>query len=146
MDLFNAIRLPSFLGLGALLTLVGCGDDGADTGVDAGVTDAGIISFASDVIPILDANGCRGCHGGNGGLTIGNDPAVSLINVEGSPGVSSGCETAATARVTPGNPEASILFLRIDGRCEQQMPLGGTPLSETERATIRSWILQGANP
>lgn len=137
-----------FVGIIAFLCfgLVACGDDtsgDADSGMSA---DAGPVSFASDVLPILQANSCVGCHGGNGGFTIGTDPSASMIDVGGTPGISSGCETAASVRVSPGNAEGSILFLRIDGRCEEQMPRGLTPLTSAEINTVRDWINQGANP
>lgn len=47
--------------------------------------------------------------------------------------------------IIPGDPDASALVHRIEGRAEPRMPLDGPPyLSPEEIATIRDWIAAGA--
>jgi hypothetical protein len=49
--------------------------------------------------------------------------------------------------VTPGNPDASLMWLKVSSNSPpvgSRMPLLGAPLSSSELATIRDWITQGA--
>jgi hypothetical protein len=53
-------------------------------------------------------------------------------------------------RVDPDDPDNSYLLLKLSGLPNSSfgapMPLVGTPLTEDEIDSIRSWILAGANP
>ena len=62
------------------------------------------------------------------------------------------CDDSTHRYVVPGDPDNSYVYQKITGQnvCEKspgvpsdRMPLGA-PLEETEIATIRAWILQGA--
>jgi hypothetical protein len=46
--------------------------------------------------------------------------------------------------VTPGDPQNSILVMRIEGRLGERMPLYRTPLNDNQITGIRSWIGEGA--
>jgi hypothetical protein len=83
-------------------------------------------SFASDVLPILQAN-CVSCHGGTNGLSLGTHAQVMNGGDSG-------------AAVVPGNAGASLLFQKVDSN---QMPPTG-PLAAGEKATIAAWINEGA--
>lgn len=89
------------------------------------------VSFATQIQPIFTAN-CVVCHspGGQGSfmnLTVGNAYA-SLV----------------PQRVTAGDSAGSLLYQRITGALQPQMPLNRTPLSDADQALIKSWIDAGA--
>jgi hypothetical protein len=77
---------------------------------------------------------CSGCHsvGGNPDFTdVGSDAIYKIIPVH----------------VTPGQPERSFLFVKIN--CQNpgrgaRMPLGRAPLSINQQGLIYDWIRQGA--
>jgi hypothetical protein len=46
--------------------------------------------------------------------------------------------------VIPGNPEASQLVLRIEGRAGTRMPFGRNQLNQNQITGIRTWIAEGA--
>jgi len=122
-----------------LLALAGCSDDGsAPNGPDEPEPVA--VSFAADVQPIFDAR-CVGCHGagGNGGLDLrASATPGSLVNVAAA--------GYTGLRVAPGDPAASVLYLKVEGdpSTGPRMPFGGAALSAADRALIRDWIAQGA--
>lgn len=45
------------------------------------------------------------------------------------------------SRVTPGSPDKSPLYTRV---ADDSMPMGGTPLSVTQKNLLRAWIAGGA--
>ena len=57
-------------------------------------------------------------------------------------------ECTTLKRVAPGAPDMSYLIWKLDGfgPCffGSRMPLVGLPLSASQVATIRAWIVQGA--
>jgi len=121
-----------FLGLGWLLvaSLVAA-QEPARTAAEEPV-----VSFFKDVLPILRKHNCTGCHqpAKKGGEYVMTD-FESLVK---------GGESGSPA-VVPGHPEKSYLVEQItpaNGKAE--MPKDAPPLSETEIATIRRWIAQGA--
>lgn len=94
---------------------------------------SGGIDFQNQVHPILAAK-CMACHGQarrDGGLSL----STYANALEGG---------RSGAAVNPGNSKASLLMQRITGEIQPRMPMGGGPLSETETATLRSWIDLGA--
>ena len=93
------------------------------------------IDFQTQVYPILAAK-CIGCHGQarrDGGLSLSNYSNA----LEGG---------RSGAAINPGDGKASLLMQRIRGETQPRMPLGGLALSETEVATLRTWIDEGARP
>ncbi len=48
---------------------------------------------------------------------------------------------ADPSRVTPGSPEKSSLYTQV---ASDAMPMGGTPLSVTQKNLLRAWIAAGA--
>ena len=87
-----------------------------------------------------------GCHvGGSGGLTINSAGTLkaNTINVDAT--------SALMKRVTPGNIDQSYLLykahgqhLNVPGGSGGTMPLGGSPLTDTERCTLVNWVKSGA--
>ncbi|MDX2473162.1 MAG: hypothetical protein QNL91_05590, partial [Candidatus Krumholzibacteria bacterium] len=94
----------------------------------------------ADLQPIIDAR-CISCHGagGFGGLDLSANVAwANLLGVE-SMGYS------PRQRVVTGNPEESVLYLKITGdpSVGGRMPQGGT-LDADMIELFRVWIAQGA--
>ncbi len=90
----------------------------------------GRVSFLGEVRPILQM-WCTGCHPPSGGLDLTTWSGL-LAGGQSGPAV------------IPGNPDQSLLVLRISGAEGPQMPLGGPALSEADQTTIRAWIQAGA--
>lgn len=90
---------------------------------------------------------CTNCHtnvGRNpaGGLNLLNSVAYDqLVNV-------SSTQQPALRRVQPGNPEASYIIHKVDGRSGitgRRMPIGGPPfLTDGQLLILRRWIELGA--
>ncbi len=124
----------------------------------------------------LDANGRPIGEGGSGPPPGGNVDFATLQNTIFTPTCAvSGCHAGAAAplglrleaglsyamlvnvasvevptllRVAPGDPDASYLVHKIEGRAAvgARMPLGGSPLPQTSIDDVRQWISQGAPP
>lgn len=82
----------------------------------------------------------QGCHPGGGApmsLRTGESYAA-LVNVI-SP-------TYGLPRVSPGNPNGSVLYLKVlnPPGLPGRMPAGGNPLPQTDLDNIAAWINKGA--
>ena len=120
--------------------LVGCSDYGDDPTAGGPVAPPSeTVSFASDVQPIFDAS-CVGCHGDGGNAGLDLRSGRSYANLVGNPATESGL-----ARIEPGEPENSWLYLKITGQqtVGDQMP-PGSPLNTDTTDRIRTWIEEGA--
>jgi hypothetical protein len=132
----------------AILALAGCAGSGEgldengrpDTGEPPPLT-ADFDSIQQNVFTPI----CTNCHAGAAapvGLQLETDVSYAqLVNVPsvGNPDV---------LRVAPGDPDASYLVHKIEGRPEagDRMPLGGPPLPQATIDVIRQWIAEGAQP
>ena len=129
----------------------------ADVGTDQGApqdTGQEVVSFVQVFDEILAPRGCTAgyCHAGHAGGLLMDSPETAyenLVNQDNS--TETTCE--ATVRVVPGDPDASMLWVRVrpaEEECltqDQKMPpFGNDGLTEDELALIRDWILTGANP
>lgn len=87
---------------------------------------------------------CTQCHtGAIAPLALALDSGISLQNLVGIASV----QMPAMVRVSPGDPEASYLVWKIEGRqgvVGEQMPRGLQPLSPAEISAVREWIQNGA--
>lgn len=83
-------------------------------------------TFAS-VAPILRSN-CLPCHSSSN--RAGGYDATSF--------------QSTLRRVSPGNPDSSVLYQYLTGAKQPQMPYKKPPLGATELGTIRGWIAAGA--
>ena len=88
--------------------------------------------------------GC-GCHGTVIPPVISDNQTTTFGNLVGA---TSGCVSSQDI-VTPGNPTASQLLIRVERPisgtpCTGSMPPGGTALTAEQIAAIRSWIVSGA--
>ena len=87
---------------------------------------------------------CTQCHTGAAaplGLALDEGSSrADLVNV-------ASVENPELVLVSPGDPEASYLVWKVEGRSGitgSRMPLSLPPLSEDEIAALRGWIEQGA--
>lgn len=92
-------------------------------------------TYAS-IAPILQER-CILCHSGSS--------APLGLRLDSYQGLMAGSSNGAV--VVPGNPEASELVARLEGRSLPRMPLTGPPfLDEAQIASIKDWVLGGALP
>ena len=102
------------------------------------------VSYFAEVQPIF-TNNCAfsSCHVTGGPAPFSLMPDTSWGSMVNVAAVSGPCRPIL--RVKPGSADSSALYLRIEGTCGQQMPLGGGgPLPITLRSKIRNWINEGA--
>ena len=133
-DLLSVIALP--LGIG--LTLQGgleTAEPVAPDHVTARVLD---VSFTNEVAPILNAN-CIKCHGGPPEAGDGETRLEAGLNLTSYETVMVGSEYGSV--VEPGNADDSMMLVMVE---EGDMPEEGDPLSPDDIATIRAWIVEGA--
>lgn len=115
-----------------------------DAGTDGG-TDAGLVSFATQVVPVFLAR-CDPCHisGVSGGLSLTAANAYSQLV-----GPTATCD-GTVRRVTASNPQASMLWRKLAnaaGICGGVMPPNTAGLATSAPADflrIQTWIQQGA--
>ncbi len=90
-------------------------------------------SYFRDVRPILQRQ-CQGCH----------QPAAksSGLDLTTFTGMSQGGKRGPA--FVAGNPSSSLLVKYIKGESQPVMPLGGTPLTAEQIASVSSWIAAGA--
>lgn len=96
------------------------------------------VSFASDVKPVLDKH-CIECHKpGTAGME------KSGFSVESHAAVMTG--TKLGPMVVAGDPLSSNLYRMVDREVDKsiRMPHGESTLSMEERATLKTWIAEGA--
>jgi hypothetical protein len=133
----------------AILALTGCAGSGEgldengrpDTGGGLPPLTADFDSIQQNVFTPI----CTRCHvGATAPRGLRLEAGVSYAQLVGVPSV----EDPDLLRVAPGDPDASYLVHKIEGRPEAgpQMPLGGPPLPQATIDVIRQWIVDGAQP
>jgi mono/diheme cytochrome c family protein len=111
--------------------LIGC-DDQLNVPTDEEIPENNI-SYSKHIQPIFNARcATAGCHDDQtkaGGLSL-----TSYQNT-----------TAGYSFVFPGNPDASLLVLSVEGRSQNPMPPPGRPpLTQKQIKAIRTWVAEGA--
>lgn len=96
---------------------------------------SGAVTYTADVLPIIQAN-CAQCHSQSTASAF-NAPVLTTWSGINTPYLGKKVFTA-------GNPQTSIIYLRITGQQQPQMPLGKAPLPANDIQTIKEWIQQGA--
>lgn len=104
------------------------------------------VSFETDIVPILAANGCSSgfCHGNP------NDPPsdFSVLSKTSILGPGAEAEQLDVCNVERGDPDNSYIVMKLMGSpgiIGDRMPLGSTdPIPPADLATIRQWITEGA--
>jgi hypothetical protein len=91
---------------------------------------------------------CRnaGCHGsGLAGVNFATKDGAweSLVGMPANPKFA--CSELGKQRVVPGEPDNSLLYLKLDinAPCGQQMP-PAPALTDAARERVREWIVRGA--
>ncbi len=128
----NTKNQALFLSILSLVLLAGCKDSGTEPEL-ATPPPAATVSFSQQVLPILTAKGCTGCHGGSGGLNVGT---VAELLTGGNHGPA----------VVAGDGAGSNLVKKLIAPPPfgQRMPLGGSQLPDSTINVIRTWINEGA--
>ena len=103
---------------------IGCSQDNEEELVTCN-TDPANIHYASTITSILSANGCYGCHAGDGSSGGGN----SLDNYAGVKRVVDNGRLVGAINHAPGF---------------SPMPKGGTKISDCDISKIQAWIGAGA--
>jgi hypothetical protein len=133
----------------AILALAGCAGNGEgldengrpDTGGGPPPLTAEFDSIQQNVFTPI----CTNCHAGsNAPLGLQLEAGVSYAQLVGVPSV----ENPDLLRVAPGDPDASYLVHKIEGRPDAgtRMPLNLPPLPQATIDVIRQWIVEGAQP
>jgi hypothetical protein len=127
----------------------GAGAAGADGGATSDASTQ--LTYAYPIGPLLKLR-CGGCHLGTeiqAGFSISYANVLAHVSA-----VNSNCPSldASKARVVPGKPENSLIYIKTNitanppGGCGGHMPYQGTSLSADQYQQIHDWILQGAQP
>lgn len=95
----------------------------------------GQTGFVRDVRPIL-ARHCLTCHG--------NDEASREADLRLDGFDSATRDLGGYAAIVPGDADASELIARVTSTDDPMPPAGHAPLNESEVATLRKWINDGA--
>ena len=103
-----------------------------------GCSKAPTVSFANDVMPVLDQH-CTECHaeGGDGALKSG-------FRVDSYDSVMAG--TTLGPMVVAGDPLSSNLYRMVALEVDKpiRMPHGRSALTDEQRAMVKTWIAEGA--
>lgn len=121
-------------GLTLLAAAVGirCSEDSNPTGSDI-VFPPTNVSFGAHVQPLFNETcAFSGCHGDT-------QPAAGLRLTSYDNLMFNSLQV-----VVRGEPDQSILVLRIEGRLGARMPLNRTALTQNQINGIRTWIAEGA--
>lgn len=133
------IRVLWFLIVACCAALwIACSDDNPVAPPAGPSTVPDSVSFKNHVQPIFSARcAISGCH-------VAPNPRAGLILTKGV-AYSNIVNVPATAfngiRVTPGDPDNSILYLLIQNG---QMPASGGRLTSVQQQTIKKWIVNDA--
>jgi hypothetical protein len=97
---------------------------------------------------------CMPCHttSSGDGVTFGRldmtSQTAAYSNLVSTKAAGQACGTKGGTRVTPGEPDASVMYLKISlddpTPCGEKMPLGGPPLTQAQADLIEGWITAGA--
>jgi len=104
----------------------------------------GGVSFKNDIAPLFSKYGCTGCHGGSGGLSLGTTPHKNIVGVAST-------QKPDLKRVEPGQPEKSMLYLKVEAKTKgtaapagSPMPLNSKTVSQEDLDKLKAWITEGA--
>lgn len=133
--------MPTTLRAAAIAAILVLGACSSDSSGDSNPVDPGDgVSFSADVRPLLSAS-CSGsgCHIGQ---TTNGVNLSGYAQIIASSGVQYG-----QAIVIAGDADASPIIDKVSSANPQfgeRMPLGRSPLSSSQIATLRTWIEDGA--
>jgi mono/diheme cytochrome c family protein len=135
---------------------------GMNVRAGAGAPSAGVsgsptlkLSFAADVYDAVILKHCGACHNDApsfGGLAFFPGGAAfaytNLVGVAAGKGEGFLCRDSGLMRVSPGDPEHSLLYLKLTiPPCGSKMPAADFgEVAPEQLALVRQWIMDGANP
>ncbi len=127
-----------------LVLLMACDGTTGDTGDTAAAQADSFAAIQEELfVPFCGSVGCHGAASAAGGLVL--EGADAYENLVMAPCTNDDAGAMGLYRVTPGDPSASFLFLKITD------PMGlGDPmppwnlLPQGDQARIERWILDGA--
>jgi len=131
------------------LLLTDCGSD--TSGPDAFPLGPTFASIEANILRPRCALPCHGDIEPPAGLDMETDAYAALVGV---PAAGRMCEASGLDRIEPGDPAASLVYLKITAKrddvdpvCGEGMPQGARPpLGDEEIGVIEQWILDGAPP
>jgi hypothetical protein len=125
----------------ALLIAYGCGGSSPTAPSSGSGSGATLTATFSSIQTVILTPRCSGHHNGSQSPDLRPASAyASLVNARST-------EQPNLFLVAPGDPEASYLIHKLEGRAGisgSRMPQGGPFLSSADIAVIRSWIQAGA--
>lgn len=129
--IFALIALVIFL----LFASNSCKDDRAETCDQIVFPDTGVVRYLSHVQPLFDCScAFTGCHG----------PDTKEIRGFSLDDYDNFMTGASRQVIYRGDPDASPLILRVEGKIGVRMPPDRPPLNNNQINGLRRWILQGA--
>jgi hypothetical protein len=141
MKTLVALAATAFVAMGAL-------------GCDVGDPPSDKPTFSRVNEEILKPNCTFACHSGGvnaaGGLDLSKDPRGQLVD---TPPTAFACSGVTMKRIAPGDPDASLVWVKImakehgtDPICGDVMPPGDDtpPLTADETTLLHDWIAAGA--
>lgn len=156
LALLGACASQPALGAGQSTSAAGAsGSQPSAAGASGSSTGTGKLSFANDVYQKVIVNKCGACHNDApsfGGLAFfPGGPEVAYMNLVNAPAGTEPtfkCKDSGLTRVVPGDPEHSLLYLKLTNPpCGSKMPSGIIPKATPEQLElVRQWIADGALP
>ena len=125
------VNILSVVFLFSALIIPACEDQGDPLTPPAPVPTE--VKFSADISPLLVSKGCVGCHGSNGGLSVGTVASLLTGGIHGP-------------AIVAGKADSSIIVLKLRGTAAfgSRMPQGGPYLSTAEIKMFEDWINAGA--
>jgi len=133
--------------IAGLLLLVACEDPSGEETGETGSAPASVFDQVQYDVFLTSCAGA-GCHDSTtraGDLDLTEDTAYEALREK--PCFNEEAAAAGLLRVTPGDPDASLLYLKLvePVRYGEVMPPWGPPDEDTV-ALVRRWIAEGADP
>jgi hypothetical protein len=126
---------------------------GSQAQAGAAAPGAGKLSFANDIFPRVIRLKCGACHNDApsfGGLAFfpADMAYANLVGVPSGNEETFKCRGSGLMRVQPGEPDKSLLYLKLTNPpCGSKMPPGMFGMATPEQIElVRQWILDGAAP
>lgn len=107
-------------------------------------TSTAIANRVEEIVKIT----CSSCHSGNGSSgSCGFGSNAAFFGLQSKTGILNGvnanCVCSSGVRLSPGNPNSSVFWTRINGQGGTMPPAGNGSLSTLEKNIIKDWISQG---
>jgi hypothetical protein len=132
--------------VGVLLFVSGCAGNGDGLDENGRPIDSGPLPLAPTFASIQQnvfTPICTACHAGaSAPLGLRLDEANAYAAIVNTPSV----EVSSLRRIRPGDPDASYLIQKIEGRAAVggRMPLGQSALPQATIDVIKQWVADGA--